>query len=372
MKITSIEVISVRLPLKTPFIISYHTYVDMPSIIVKVHTDTGLTGYGEGTPDEHVTGETWEGVRAVLTNTIAPAVIGMSPFDMERIHDRMDKTIYGATTAKAAIDIACYDLMGKATGQPVFNLLGGRYHDTLEFPKVISILTPEEMAAEATAAVSEGYRILKLKAGTDQQLDIERIRAVRHAVGDEIAIKVDANQGWETSAASMQVLEQVKDCRIDWIEQPVIASDMHGLKEIKQKTTIPVMIDEGLHGQKEMYELTATRSADMMNIKLMKCGGLYRAMQLVHQAELAGFTCQIGSMVESAVASAAGLHLAAAKKRIQTNELVGPLMFSQDIAPLDIDIPFVRLSDAPGLGLEIDEAVLKELTHAHDIMHEQL
>ncbi|WJY26459.1 mandelate racemase/muconate lactonizing enzyme family protein [Sporosarcina trichiuri] len=370
MKITSIEVFAVRLPLKTPFIISYHTYKDMPSIFVKLHTDTGLTGYGEGTPDEHVTGETWEGVRAILVNTITPSVIGMNPFDLERIHDRMDKAIYGATTAKAAIDIACYDLMGKASGQPVFNLLGGRYHDQLEFPKVISILPPEEMAAEAKAAVNEGYRILKLKVGTDSQLDIERIRAVRQAVGDQIAIKVDANQGWETSAASMQVLDQIKDCRIDWIEQPVIASDMHGLKEIKQKTAIPVMIDEGLHGQKEMYELTATRSADMMNIKLMKCGGLYRAMQLVHQAELAGFTCQIGSMVESAVASAAGLHLATAKKGIQTNELVGPLMFSKDIARLDIDLPFVRLSETPGLGLNIDEATLTELTYTHDVIEQ--
>ncbi|PIC96035.1 dipeptide epimerase [Sporosarcina sp. P26b] len=363
MKITSVEVFAIRLPLKIPFIISYHTYYDMPSIIVKVHTDNGLIGYGEGTPDEHVTGETWESVFEVLTKTIAPAVLHRNPFDIEKIHDVMNKTIINSTTAKAAIDIACYDIMGKATQQPVYNLLGGRYHNHLEVPKVISILSPEIMASQATAAIEEGYSMLKLKVGTDKKLDIKRIQAVRDAVGPDVAIKVDANQGWETSADSLYVLDQIKDCRIDWIEQPVVASDIEGLLEIKQKTNIPVMIDEGLHGTKEMYEITLKRAVDMMNIKLMKCGGLFPAVQLVHQAELSGYTCQVGSMVESAIASAAGLHISLAKKRIKSNELVGPLMFSEDLAKLDFQIPFVYLHDVPGLGIDIDEEVLKKLTY---------
>lgn len=362
MKIASIEISAIRLPLKDPFIISYTTYEDMPSIVVKLVTEEGLVGYGEGTPDEHVTGETWESVFAVLHHTIGPAIIGSNPFQIEKIHDVMDKAIVGAPTAKAAIDIACYDLMGKATGQPVYNLLGGRYHDTLELPKVISILSPEEMANEAEDAIHEGYKTLKLKVGTDKWLDVKRIHAVRAAVGPDVPIKVDANQGWETSADTLFVLDRIKDCAIDWIEQPVKASDIDALLEVKKKTTVPVMIDEGLHGVKEMHDVTVKRAADMINIKLMKCGGLYRGLQLVHQAELAGVTCQVGSMVESAIASAAGLHLALAKKRIKTNELVGPLMFSEDIAQLDIQLPFVQLHDKPGLGIEVNEAVLERLT----------
>lgn len=362
MKITTVEVYAIRLPLITPFIISYHTYQDMPSIVVKVTTDNGLVGYGEGTPDEHVTGETWEGTFAVLEKMLAPAILNENPFDIEKIHDKMNKIIFGATTAKAALDIACYDLMGKAASQPVYNLLGGRYHDQLELPKVISILSPEEMAKEAKQAVQKGFRILKLKVGTDKRVDIARIRAVREAVGYDISIKVDANQGWETSADSMYVLDRIEECQIDWIEQPVIASDIDGLKEIKQKATVPVMIDEGLHGKVEMNEITVKRAVDMINIKLMKCGGLYPATQLVHQAELAGYTCQVGSMVESAIASSAGLHISLAKKRIKSNELVGPLMFSEDVAALDIQVPFVHLSEQPGLGIDVDESTLEKLT----------
>lgn len=363
MKITSIELFAVRLPLIKPFIISYHTYVDMPSIIVKVETDTGLVGYGEGTPDEHVTGETWESTFTILSKTIGPALIGENPFNIENIHTKMNQIIFGATTAKAAIDIACYDLMGKAANQPIYNLLGGRSHDSLEVPKVISILDPEVMANEAKLAISEGYKSFKLKVGTDKELDILRIRAVREAVGPSVPIKVDANQGWKTSSESMYVLENVIDCKIDWIEQPTVASDIDGLKEIKQKTNIPVMIDEGLHGNKEMHEIIVKRAVDLINIKLMKCGGLYPATHLVHQAELAGLSCQVGSMVESSIASAAGLHLSLAKKTIQSNELVGPLMFSKDVAKLDYEIPYVHLSDKPGLGIEIDEESLKSMTY---------
>ncbi|MHA6259134.1 mandelate racemase/muconate lactonizing enzyme family protein [Sporosarcina sp. CAU 1771] len=365
MKITSIELFAIRLPLKEPFIISYTTYDDMPSIIVKMETDTGLIGYGEGTPDEHVTGETFESTFMQLQKTLAPVVIGENPFNIEKIHEKMDQAIFGAPSAKAAIDIACYDLMGKASNQPVYNLLGGQYHETLEVPQVISILPPEVVAKKAKQAIKDGYQSLKLKVGTDKNLDILRIRAAREAVGPNVPLKVDANQGWKTSAESMYVLQQVADCKLDWIEQPVVASDIDALLEVKQKTNFPVMIDEGLHGNKEMREVIIKRAADVINIKLMKCGGIYPATHLVHQAELAGITCQVGSMVESAVASAAGLHLSLAKKAIQSNELVGPLMFSKDIGNLNYEIPFVYLSDKPGLGIEVDMDMLNELTVDH-------
>ncbi len=362
MRIKSIEVFAIRLPLISPFIVSYHTYHDMPSIIVKIETECGLEGYGEATPDEHVTGETWESTYAVLTKTLAPALLGTNPFQIEKLHDQMNKLVLGVPSAKAAIDIACYDVMGKATGQPVYNLLGGKYHDTLEIPKVISILTPTEMALEAKQAIEEGYKTLKLKVGTDYKLDVERIKAVRNEVGEDIALKVDANQGWITSSNSLYVLDRIRDTQIDWIEQPVKADDLDALREVKQKTSIPVMVDEGIHGTKDLKEVMVKRAADKINIKLMKCGGLYPASQLVHQAEMGGLDCQVGSMVESAIASAAGLHLSIAKKNIHSNELVGPLMFQKDIASLNYDIPFVHLSTEPGLGIRVDKAILKELT----------
>ncbi|WP_054948832.1 mandelate racemase/muconate lactonizing enzyme family protein [Numidum massiliense] len=362
MHITAVSIFGIRLPLKIPFVVSYESYDVMPSLIVKVETNTGLYGYGEAVPDEHVTGETWEGTYEVIRHTLAPAVLGKNPFDIEKIHATMDSCIYSAPAAKAAIDIACYDLMGKAVGQPVYNLIGGQYRQRLAVAKVLSIQEPHEMAEEATAALASGYRVLKLKVGTDKVKDIARIKAVRQAVGTDVPLRVDANQGWENSADALYALARIKACDIAWIEQPVAADDLDALREVKQQTTVPVMVDEGVRGSRDMREVIAKRAADKVNIKLMKCGGIFRAVQLTHQAEMAGMTCQIGSMVESSIGSAAGLHVATAKKNIRSSELTGPLLFSRDVGNLTYELPYVQMREKPGLGVDVDKGVLDELT----------
>ncbi|MDC0764012.1 dipeptide epimerase [Brevibacillus sp. AG] len=362
MKITSVCVHAIKLPLKRPFIIAYASYEDMPSIIVKVETDNGLVGLGEAVPDQNVTGETWESTYTMLVHNLAPVVIGENPFDIERIHEKINQAVWGVPAAKAAIDIACYDLMGKAAGQPVYHFLGGKYHTTLSFPYVLSILEPEVMAAEARQAVAAGYGSIKIKVGADLQTDIQRIRAVRQAVGPSVGLRVDANQGWENRANSLLVLQQIEDCHIDWMEQPVLADDLDALAEIRRQTTIPIMVDEGLHGTKEMREVIAKKAADKVNIKLMKSGGIYPALKLVNQAEMAGMECQIGSMLESSIGSAAGAHLSLAKKNIISNELAGPAIISRDVAQLMVHGSQIVVSDQPGLGVELDEAVLADIT----------
>lgn len=362
MKIKEIEIRAIDLPLHEPFIISYASYDTMPSIIVKLTTDTGHVGYGESVADEHVTGESWESTFAVLKHTLAPKLIGMDPAQMEKIHERMDAEIYGVPSAKAALDIACYDAVGKALGIPVYDLLGGRYHDEFPITHVLSIGTPEHMADEAEQRVKEGYRSLKMKVGTNVLEDVKRIQAVRERVGESIAIRIDVNQGWVNSSATLQALQKLKDCSLDWLEQPVKADDIDAMVEIKSKTSVPVMIDEGLRGIREMREIIAKRAADKVNIKLMKCGGIYPAMKLAHMAEMAGIECQVGSMVESSVGSAAGFHVAFSKKIMTSVELTGPLKFSEDIGNLKYDVPFIRLTEKPGLGVDVDEAVLNKLT----------
>jgi L-alanine-DL-glutamate epimerase-like enolase superfamily enzyme len=362
MKIAEIEIYAIHLPLYEPFVISYATYDYMPSIIVKITTDTGIVGYGESVADEHVTGESWEGTFAILKNTLAPKLIGENPMSMERIHELMDSEIYGAPTAKAAIDIACYDAAGKALGVPVYNLLGGRYHEDFPITHVLSIATPEAMAKEAEEKVAAGYRSMKMKVGTNVADDVLRIQAVRERVGEEIAIRVDVNQGWVNSANTLQGIQKLQDCSLDWLEQPVRADDIDGMVEVKSKSSTPMMIDEGLRGVRDMREIIAKRAADKVNIKLMKCGGIYPATKLAHMAEMAGIECQIGSMVESSIGSAAGFHVAFSKKIITSVELTGPLKFSKDVGNLHYDVPFIRLNGKPGLGIDIDEQVLQELT----------
>ncbi|QUW22037.1 dipeptide epimerase [Sporosarcina sp. Marseille-Q4063] len=362
MKISQIEIYAIHLPLDEPFVISYATYDYMPSIIVKLTTDSGLVGYGEGVADEHVTGESWESTFAILKNTIASKLIGENPKNMERIHDIMDRAIYGVPTAKAAIDIACYDVVGKALGVPVYDLIGGRFHKEFPLTHVLSIDSPENMADEAEERVAAGYRSMKMKVGTNVADDVPRIIAVRERVGEDIAIRVDVNQGWKNSANTLQGLQKLESSGLDWLEQPVLADDIDGMVEVKAKSSTPTMIDEGLRGVNEMREIIAKRAANKVNIKLMKCGGIYPATKLAHMAEMAGIECQIGSMVESSIGSAAGFHVAFSKKMFTSVELTGPLKFSKDVGNLHYDVPFIRLNEKAGLGIDVDEQVLKELT----------
>lgn len=364
MNIKSIEIFAVEFPLIKPFIVSYGTYPTMPSIILKVTTDDGFVGWGESVPDEHVTGETFESTFHVLKHSLAPAMINETPFHFEKIHDKMNRILKGAPSAKAAIDIACFDVVGRKLGVPIYQLIGGRFHKKFPITHVLSIDEPDKMADEAEEKVKEGYRSFKMKVGREVESDVERIKAVRQRVGEQIAIRIDVNQGWVNSANTLKALRYLKSMGIDWIEQPVVADDIDAMVEIKSKSNIPLMIDEGLCNVRDMREIIAKKAADKVNIKLMKCGGIYPAVKLATMAEMAGIECQIGSMVESSIGSAAGFHVAFSKKIITSVELTGPLKFKTDIGDLkeSYKIPFIELKEKAGLGVKIDEEVLSQLT----------
>lgn len=362
MNIQQIELFAIELPLYEPFIISYASYDTMPSLIVKITLKNGVVGYGEGVADEHVTGESMYGAYEMIEKILAPRLLGMNPLHMEAIHGVMNDAIYAAPTAKAALDIACYDAAAKSLGIPVYDLLGGRFHEEFPITHVLSIQEPDVMAQEAVKKLKEGYRSFKMKVGSNMLDDVKRIKAVRTAVGPDISIRVDVNQGWKNSATAIQALTMVEDCYLDWIEQPIAADDINGMVEIKQKTPIPVMIDEGLRGIKEMRSIIEKNAAHKVNIKLMKCGGIYPANKLAILAEMANIDCQVGSMVESSVGSAAGYHVAFSKKSMTSVELTGPLKYSKDIGNLPYDIPYIRLQDKPGLGIDVDEKMLEKLT----------
>ncbi|OCA88966.1 mandelate racemase/muconate lactonizing enzyme family protein [Pseudobacillus wudalianchiensis] len=362
MKIVKAELFGIHLPLKSPFIISYATFDSMPSVILKLETDTGLIGWGEAVPDEHVTGENFYSCIEVLRHILLPAVLGEHPFQIEHLHHKMNQAITANPAAKAAIDIACYDVMGKAAGLPVYDLIGGKSHTELTYPKVLSIEEPEVMAEKAQAAIQNGFHSLKLKVGLDTQMDVKRIQAVREAVGFDIPIRVDVNQGWHTYTAAIQALKQLEPLQLAWVEQPIRMGDIDGLAQIKQHCTIPLMADESIQNGEQLMEMIKKEAVDKINIKLMKSGGIFPAIHIAKAAEYAGIDCQIGSMVESSIGSAAGYHTAISRKNITSTELTGPLLFSKDIGDLSYEVPFVHLNTKPGLGLVIDESILEELT----------
>ncbi len=367
--ITGIEIWAVRLPLIEPFVIAYGTFPDVPTIIVQLHSRDGLTGWGEATPDPSVTGETFHGVFATLRHDLLPRIVGMDARNRESVLLALDASVEQAPAAKAAIDIALHDLLGKASGLPLWALLGGQSKPHLEISRVVSMKAPDEMAADARRHVEAGFTTIKVKVGDGARplLDAERIAAVREAIGPEIGLKVDANQGWKTPGTAIAAIRASLPSAPDYFEQPVAQWDIDGLAEVRRQTGAIIMADEACHGPREMLRIVQARAADLVNIKLMKSGGLFRALQLNAIAETAGIRAQVGTMVESSIASAAGLHLAMALENVRTVEMGGPLMLADDLGDLRAayDRNRITLPEGAGLGIRVDEEKLARYAESH-------
>jgi L-alanine-DL-glutamate epimerase-like enolase superfamily enzyme len=366
MKISAIDIIPVRLPLREPFVIAYGVYPDVQSVLVRVRTDDGAEGWGEATPDPNVTGETWEGVAATLRHHLAPALLGHDARNRERSMLALDARVEGAPAAKAALDIALHDLVSRAAGIPLWQILAGKARETLTISRVISMGEPEAMAAAARRHLESGFRTIKVKVGDPDNplLDAERVMAVREAVGPEIGIKVDVNQGWRTPGVAIGAIRAMAAARPAYIEQPVVWWDLEGLAEVRRQTGAIVMIDEGCHGPRDMLRAVSLRAADLVNIKLMKSGGILQALKLNAIAEAAGISAQVGTMVESSIASAAGLHAAIAMANVRTVEMGGPLMLAEDIGDAGnwYRQDAITVPDRPGLGIEVDVARVRHFS----------
>ncbi|HET9964372.1 MAG TPA: dipeptide epimerase [Rubrobacter sp.] len=369
MRITGIEIVPIKLPLLEPFVVSYGTFPDLASVLVQLETNEGLTGWGEGTPDPHVTGETFEGVVATLRH-LAPALLGRNPLDRSAAMQLLGSRIAGAPAAKAALDIALHDLAGRVADLPVWALLGGRAREALSISRVVSLKSPEAMALDARQHVAAGFGTVKLKIGdaSDIRGDVRRVAAVREAIGPDIGIKIDVNGGWHTAGAAVGAARGIVPYDPEYLEQPVGRRDLEGMAEVRRLCGVPVMADEAVLDARDALRAVRVRACDLINIKLMKCGGLLAALALNTVAETAGVGCQIGTMVESSVASAAGLHLALALHNAATVEMGGPIMLAEDVGGLRAYYEHDRVTvpDSPGLGVEPDEAVLKRYAGQRD------
>lgn len=366
--IAAIDVIPVRLPLREPFVIAYATYADVPTVLVRIRTAAGHEGWGEATPDPNVTGETWSSATAMLRDDLAPGLLGHDAFDRDGALRLLQRRVAVAPAAKAALDVALHDLVARALGIPLWALLGGRSKSELRISRVVSLGEPDAMAEAAARHVAAGFDTVKVKVGeaAAPTKDVARVAAVRAAVGPEIGIKVDVNQGWGTAAVAIDAIRAMLPSRPRSIEQPVAAWDLDGLAEVRRLTGATIMADEACHGPREMQRIVALRAADLVNIKLMKTGGLIEALRLNAIAESAGIAAQVGTMVESSVASAAGLHLATALANVQTVEMGGPLMLAEDVADLATCYhgPRIELPTGAGLGIIPDEARIRRFAAA--------
>lgn len=354
MKITSIRIGEISVPLRTPFKTALRTVTSVEDIIIEIHTDTGNVGFGEAPPTGVITGDTKGSIIGAIRDHIAKAIVGMDLENFEEIHLKLDKSIIKNTSAKAAVDIALYDLYGQLYNAPVYKLLGG-YRKEIITDITISVNDPEEMAKDSLDAINRGFNTLKIKVGKDALLDIERMKMIRKAIGYDVKLRIDANQGWKAKEA-VKTLRRMEDegLDIELVEQPVIAHDVEGLKFVTDNVSIPVLADESVFSPLDALNILQKRAADLINIKLMKTGGIHNALKICSAAEMYGVECMIGCMLEAKVSVNAAVHLAAAKSIITRIDLDGPVLCCED--PIDGGSVFdefrITLNDEPGFGIK--------------------
>lgn len=358
MKIAEIALGYIQIPLVTPFKTALRTVDSISDLIVRITADDGTVGYGEAPPTAVITGDTKESIEAAIRYYIAPAIVGMDLEPLEDVMQRMEKAIAKNTSAKAAVDMALYDLTSRSKGMPLFRMLGTKAPDEIktkfETDLTISVNEVDEMVRDSIRAVEQGFHTLKVKVGKGGEKDVLRIREIRKAVGNDVKIRVDANQGWtkEEAIATIRAMEN-ENLDIELVEQPVSYHDFKALKEITAEVETPILADESVFSYEDALRIMEEHAADFINIKLMKTGGIHQALKICEAAKENGVKCLMGCMLESKIAVTAGVHLTAAMNCITMADLDGPSLCKIDPyegGPLYKGANII-LNETPGMGI---------------------
>ena len=330
MRITRFDAWLVNLKLAEPYTVAYEHIDHAPNIFVRIETDKGSFGLGCVNPDEPICGETPQSVLEALDGPAREVLIGADPRYITRLGERLRKLLPAAPGARASIDMALYDLLSRRSGLPIYQLLGA-YRDRIVTSVTIGILDEAETVRRAKDLAAQGFRALKLKGGQDADDDIARVLAVRHAVGNRIALRFDANQGFDVSE-SLRFIEATRSAGLELVEQPTPRYALEELASVTRKAPLPIMADESLMGLRDAFRIARGGLADMVNVKLMKCGGIGPAMAIASVARSARLEVMVGCMDESALGIAAALHFALAHPAVAYADLDGHLDLVDDPA----------------------------------------
>ncbi|MCL5282068.1 MAG: dipeptide epimerase [Planctomycetes bacterium] len=332
-------------------------------VFVRLRTGEGLVGWGEASPYAPITGEMQASCLAI-GKRLAQVVQGRDVFDLARIVADMDAVAAANPSIKAALEMALWDLCGKLARQPVCYLLG-RYRDSFETDRTVYLDEPPAMADKAKEIVREGYKVVKVKVGQSPELDVARVRAIRTAIGEKVRIRIDANQGW-TRDTALKALWSLEEFDVEFCEQPVASSDWEGLRQVSEHSRIPIMADESVHGPSDAIECVRRGAANLINIKLMKSGGILKSMHIAAIAEAAHMQCMLGSMVETRLALTAAAHVVAAQKCVVyadldtfTEHKIDPV-----VGGMQVKDGLVTVPQTPGLGVDVEADFLKTLKPA--------
>lgn len=355
MKIVCVDLYIKSFRLKAPSAVAYATVENAPHVFVRLVTESGLEGWGCCAPDPVVTGESVEAIHDFLDRKGRDLLLQR---DARRIH-ALDSHLarHGPEFpgARAAVSIALYDLLGRRCGRPVYELLGF-YRQCMATSITLCLDTPEAMAEKARGFVANGFSVLKVKLGGDLEEDLRRVRRVREAAGEAIALRLDANQAYPAPGA-LKLCEALSgDARIEFLEQPTPAGDLAGLREVAQASPIPIMADESVVSPADALAVAQNRAAQSINIKLMKAGGITTALKIAGIAEAASLPAMIGCMDESVLSIAAALHVALACENVAWADLDGHLDIEADAASggVRLEKGILYPLDEPGFGVKID------------------
>lgn len=362
MHITRITLYRLSIPLKEPFIISLGTIKNVQNVIVRIETSIGITGMGECSPFLTIHGESQDTCMS-MGNLLGQQLIGVSPLNIEACISIMDTAIYGNSSIKSAFDMALYDIASQQAQLPLYKFLGGKNDKIIVTDYTVSIGDPYKMAQDALKIKDAGFPVIKVKLGKNGKEDVKRIAAIRQAVGYDIPIRIDANQGWHVDEA-IATLNLLKPFDIQHCEEPINRKKFTYLPKIKQHSSIPIMADESCCDVYDAQRLIDINACTRINLKIGKSGGIFNALKILNVAQQNAMPVQIGAFMESRLAMTAFAHVALTSPMVQYYDFDTALMFTQDNVSGGIEYGaggVITVPEVAGIGATINQDVLNTL-----------
>jgi L-alanine-DL-glutamate epimerase-like enolase superfamily enzyme len=359
LKITSVDIYKADIEFHEPFRIAIMEITSAKSVFIRINTNKGLFGFGEANPTWGITGET-QSINLAGAVDLAKLLIGKDPLNIEMRMQEINKFLIHNSTLRGAFDTALYDILGKAAGMPLYAIFGGGKRPFWT-DNTIGIAEPEAMAQKALKYKMMGFQAIKVKLGTTRTKDIQRIDKIRQSIGNNLPIRIDANQGWDYKTA-VNILRALEPLGIEYCEQPIAYWDYTNMRRIREQTSIAIMADESLFNHHDAFKLATMGCCDYFNIKLAKSGGLHTALRINSIAEGAGIRCMVGCMTETRLGLTAAAHLVSARPNICYADLDGYLFLKTDpvIGGAVYNVGEITLPDTPGHGADIDPDFLKQ------------